>query len=359
MKYLLSIGLLFTILLLQMTKLSGQIDYQKGYVVFNTGDTLNGFIKEFSDKDGLTLLFKKNSEQPPDKLTASQLTGFRYHSGALYESNTVWNGTDSVDVFLTCLILGSIDLYSFVDNTLKKRFYIKTPTYGLRELRDVTETITEENGNKKIKRNRYFRGELKNAMRACPAIYSQVDNTHLTYKSLLKIFSTYYSCVSEKYGRYYKYTEQQKGEFEWTILGGFNRLKLKRSRLSTRSSITDIPDRRYGYNFGIYVDYYLPKTTNQFAIGVGYRKFFFKLKNRTLSLDEISFNLSRYYMVNERYRVFLGAGIDRIISEEIKAMEICVRGGQDFKIKKLRIMNSAEIRFGITNIVAFNIGIRI
>lgn len=87
----------------------GQKIFREGYVLKNNGDTLNGLVQfEANQKVDNICIFKRFDIANVVMYSPDMLKGFGYKNGNYYESFTV----KEKNVFLECLLKGSVGLYS-------------------------------------------------------------------------------------------------------------------------------------------------------------------------------------------------------------------------------------------------------
>lgn len=172
------IGCLLAIPMLSM----GQSNYQKGYVLNNSKDTLKGYVDykpKISSQNSIT--FKSNLDAQPQTFNAQTAKGYGFQSGFSFESYTVRiskgttktealkvgldTSTRGATVFLRVLQTGpNVTIYSYTDD-IKEHFYVRgsssTQPYELMRAR----YIEANNSNKIITTDRY-KGQLLFEMRA-------------------------------------------------------------------------------------------------------------------------------------------------------------------------------------------------
>jgi hypothetical protein len=93
-----------------------QTEFTKGYIVFNNGDSLNGFLQEDAEDNLLTkVIYSDNASGNPHKeYNANEIKSFYFNGGNLFESVHFRDVNDSPAVcFAKYILKGYYSLYSF------------------------------------------------------------------------------------------------------------------------------------------------------------------------------------------------------------------------------------------------------
>ncbi|MBC7565554.1 MAG: hypothetical protein H7223_01145 [Pedobacter sp.] len=171
-------GLLLALPMLSM----GQPNYQKGYIVNNSMDTLKGYI-DYKPKVNTvpSISFRQELNSPAQAFTPNSAKGYGFNGAASFESFNVRisNGSTKTEglkvgidtssrrafVFLKVLQRGpNVTIYSYTDE-IKERFYIKgnasTAPYELIRMRYI-----EANNSSKVVGADRYKGQLLFEMRS-------------------------------------------------------------------------------------------------------------------------------------------------------------------------------------------------
>lgn len=131
--------LLLLPLLIGSAVVYGQKIYREGYIVKNSGDTLNGLIQfEQNQKIDQKCIFKRFDLAITVIYTPESLKSFGYKNGSFYEAREI----DGKRIFLECLVKGKLSLYA-----ISKKMYIEGENQDLIELKNGTIKKTKGNNN--------------------------------------------------------------------------------------------------------------------------------------------------------------------------------------------------------------------
>jgi hypothetical protein len=197
------IGLLLALPMLSM----GQANYQKGYIVTTSSDTLRGFVDYRPKVNAVSSIsFRKDLNSQPEVFTPLTVKGYGVDRTQSFEAHNVRislgstkteglkvgidTSSKKATVFLKVLQRGSnVTIYSYTDE-IKERFYIKgngnTEPYELIKTRYL-----EANNSNKIKGADRYKGQLLFEMRSYNAgtefFESDFDDLAYTEAEMIKV----------------------------------------------------------------------------------------------------------------------------------------------------------------------------
>lgn len=192
--------------------LFAQNKFENGTIFYKNGNEENGLI-EFHNKNNKEVLFKKDENDTPKKLTPNQIAYYFFknlnkkivseninsYKYAEQSSNNI-SGQKiiseeiiSTPHFLEVLVEGKSNLlFLDVDNS-KKRYFLKSEKSGLKEL-DIVIRDSNSIQNKQFKLKRYI-GILGLEFNDCETVQSKVNTVRFSQSDLSKIFIEYNNCV--------------------------------------------------------------------------------------------------------------------------------------------------------------------
>lgn len=201
--------LAFIFAVVPLFKVQAQKQYEEGYVITNSMDTLRGFVNYLNwSKNPESVQFKPTPESPEQVLGLQDISGFfvheEYYVKALVKVDDTPTKIEELTysrehqtheqmVFLRALVTGSKSLYYFKGK--KDNFYLAqgNSTYELLvnyrykiELNGGENTITVDS----------FKGQLSNYTSDCPAVTGKTRSLAYSSSSLIKFFNAYYSACS-------------------------------------------------------------------------------------------------------------------------------------------------------------------
>ena len=218
-----------------------QENFKPGFIVFENGDTLQGYIDYRNwDINPNEISFKEKPEENIKLFTPHIIKEFcvldeKYRSAFVQtEISTPMSSllyfdeelrfADTV-VFLQTMIEGGKCLYSYKNQYGKEYFYIKNNSaYELliyrKYIRESEEDKDEiKDGLKIVAENKKYLGQLSSYLNDCPTIYQKITNTEYTKKSIYNLFNDYYDCTSKPVEFQKK---REKISLKYGVLGGIS-----------------------------------------------------------------------------------------------------------------------------------------
>ncbi len=169
-----------------------QPNYQPGYVVMSTGDTLRGLVNDRAEmKNARECSFKAVPDEAPRQYGPEQLNGYGFTTGKMYESRRI--RLDSVTVatvFVELLVKGRLSLYHY---KVGDRYFAEKPPEELRELTRVEKRI-ERDGIPYVVVHALYKGTLTYMTLDCPRLKRKIDRLPLDLDDLLRVVQEYNAC---------------------------------------------------------------------------------------------------------------------------------------------------------------------
>jgi hypothetical protein len=315
MKYYL---LLFFIAVFQFS--IAQVEYEKGYVVENNGDTIQCFIKNFDwAKPPNEIEIKKLESDKSNIKTIMEIQSFEIYNSSKYirktimidksmndsirittEKNPIWiNST----LFVQVLIEGEANLYS-ISNKDEEYFYYSFNNDSIHPL--ICKKYYTNQEKNVIATNNLFRSQLWNNIKYDGLEIKTLQAIDYNKESLIKYFKKYNESKGKKYKIYFK--SREKPIISVRILGG------NYNTHSTISSILIWPYKEEkfssnnGFHFGVEFETIFPINRRRFAFVFQpiYEHFYVNYSNKNNIKYIISYNClnfpigARYYIIKKK-----------------------------------------------------------
>lgn len=176
--------------------LLAQVNFERGFVIGNDGDTTSGWIHDISPKvNARECHFKMNNQAELKVYNPSQISYYSIDNGKRYESFKVDIGGGETQFFLEYLVDGVIDLLYLRGPGGFDHYFIQKGQ-ELLELKQ-RETIVYENGKRYKKVVPLFRSTLTYVMSDAPPLESQLTKTKLKHKSLINLLRNYHNTIND------------------------------------------------------------------------------------------------------------------------------------------------------------------
>ncbi|WP_291529873.1 hypothetical protein [Bacteroides sp. UBA939] len=178
-------------LLLLTTSMNAQ-NYQKGYIITNEKDTIEGLINLRTDNmNARQCEFKTNEEADKTIYYPGDITGYRFMpNGKYYISHDATIDGQTKTVFLEYLVHGTIDLYYYDSEGNGDNVYYFFEKGG--QMNAFTKEPDKVEGVKVIKDNKYV-GHVKYYFKDYPMVMGEVDKMTFTQASFIDIAQTYHA----------------------------------------------------------------------------------------------------------------------------------------------------------------------
>jgi len=307
-----------------------QKNYQPGYIITFSGDTVNGFIDyrnwginpteiTFMNASGETRYFS------PLNIKAFSVSNENYISGIVKvdadfynDQNLSYSGTYTYrtdTAFLRTLVQGDKSLYQYKDINGKEHFFIGTSN-GPEVLRYKL-FLKDIDGKKTIVSDKKYIGQLYLYLRDCAEINEKLRDTRYKEADLTALFSAYYK-LTHKNIRFKNREEKTPVSFGFITGVSISRLKFKGDGDENLTetefpSSTNIP-------VGIFLNFGLPRSLAKWSVAnellytsyktsKTYMENQYKTSYATLGYGYLKLdNMLRYSYYSGRLSLFLNAG---------------------------------------------------
>ena len=168
-----------------------QTDFQKGYIITNQNDTIQGLI-DYVDgpKKYRTCDFKKSLDPTFTNYRPGEIRGYRLAGDKYFESKNITIEGEPNNVFLELLVKGNASLYRF-----KNTFYIEKSDTAFYELTNPEQQVVIDWKKNMQKTNKHI-GILNYLLSDCPRLRGKIQNTDLNQRALSRLVVNYNECVN-------------------------------------------------------------------------------------------------------------------------------------------------------------------
>ncbi|MCU4163659.1 hypothetical protein [Carboxylicivirga caseinilyticus] len=175
-----------------------QTDLRPGYVITNDLDTIYGLVDYRGDIRNMKFCsFQQEGQQEIKQFNPKEIFGYRFNDGKYYVSKYINNEHVKDTVLVEFLLKGIRSLY-FYKSADYYAYFIDSEEYGMIEL-ESNDIAYEKDGVQLVGNNKKYIGLLTYALKDCPELKSDINNSVLTHKSLINITKKYhdYKCDDE------------------------------------------------------------------------------------------------------------------------------------------------------------------
>lgn len=208
MKQFLPLAILFC-LVSNFTK--AQTNFQPGYVVTLSGDTLRGEVDaRRAERSARIARFRASETAAAEEYKPLQIKGYGFVNGRVYQTETVMllDSLPSVrsyeevvlsrrPSFLEVIVQGAGNLLYLRDERGKDHYYVRVQNKPTEELIQSFQTQALKSGTYRRPTNE-FRKTLAVATQQCLAVQPAISNLKYDQQSLIKLLSSYNQCVGSK-----------------------------------------------------------------------------------------------------------------------------------------------------------------
>ncbi len=247
---------------------------QEGFIVKNSGDTIQGYIQNKNEKALLNkCYFKQDIQNEMQVFSPDDLVGFGFKNGRAFVSNKLFlNVQDSLSFFAEKYIGDDLSLFIY-----NKKYFVKDSSRSY--LLVNTRTSYSQN-DKVLTRNNYeYIGILNMLMKDCPDLSKIIQTTKLQPISLEKTIEYYYSCKKEKPNLYYNPSKAVAHKIGIGLSLVQAEIKVHSQEGTVSQSIDDISFERVScLSPRIFYNTQIPGISNRisFQVNLSYAQFQFK-----------------------------------------------------------------------------------
>lgn len=280
-KFLRLLSLLICLSVSQQT--IAQIDFENGFYVTNSNDTIPCLIKNLDWKDNpSSFTYKLNETDTPKTLSLKEVNAFSVNNHSYIKkrvsidmsSNSTALLTfdrnpdfEEKEVFLEVLFVGASTLYQYENGNLS-RYFFTLPDGTVEPLIHknyrVKNTFMDSN---KIAENNFYRQQLFNNLKCNSIKQSYIEHLRYAEKELIDFFEKYNTCVGGNTGTAYK----KNVAYHWFNLSIRPRLNFSSfsmlNALARPQQTTDFEDRST-FGLGVEAEFVLPFNNNKWSVFV-------------------------------------------------------------------------------------------
>ncbi len=163
-----------------------QRDYQRGYIIRSSGDTLRGEIRYTERSEAsLSCCFRSGPKAAVTCYQPDELRGYGFESGRIYESTLLKEAL----VFMQVLADGKARLLKY-----NQQYYAKKAPFPLLLLESRDTLIYRNNFPYKGKGKEFVTVLRDQLMADCPAVEEELNRSILQDSDLIRVFSLYNNC---------------------------------------------------------------------------------------------------------------------------------------------------------------------
>lgn len=212
--------LFFLFVLFSCQVINAQTNYLDGYILLNEKDTVFGKIdnRAYSD-NSLYCDFKKSETDSVTRYYPGEIYGYRFVNGKYYISKDVEIDNKQVRLFFEYLINGNLDIYFFMDEANKGRYFASKESLPLKELK-YSEKTTMIDGKLMLDVSKEYVGLLTYFTMDCEKIRSEIPKMNeVDHKKLIRFAEKYHSLTC-KDGNCIIYEKQLSRKIKVNAVGG-------------------------------------------------------------------------------------------------------------------------------------------
>jgi hypothetical protein len=179
----------------------GQLQYQKGYVVTLTKDTIYGLIKDRGEIVNAKLCqFKKEPKADVVTYTAEEILAYKFINGKAYRAMEVFKNDKYQMAFVEVLIEGKVNLYHFWNRSVMNYFIEKEngkPIGLLNELYTVKKPAEDffSRAEYKTFQIETYKDSLDSLFKGCKDLEQKINDVEYEVKPLMQLTKAYLKCT--------------------------------------------------------------------------------------------------------------------------------------------------------------------
>jgi len=366
--------LLFTVFTLITFNCLAQINFEEGYYLPETGDTVTCFIKNKGWKNNPSEFQYRLTKEGETLTTDINSVKEFYVSGIKYERYTIEIDLFSQEnhfvsskwapdfqtktLFLRALITGKVSLYGYEDGKLR-RFFYKKQGEKPKQLVFKEYQITPN----KIATNESFKQSLLLALECDDLNKSDFQKLRYTQTSLIKVYKDFYSCIGEPYVDYSESGPKSSLKVNLKLGSNFSSFSLKGPR--TNGAELEFQDQ-VSLRVGSELEWVLPAKQNKWSLTLEPSFCYYSAEtsfsddeftNQIVTIEyqslEVPIGLRHYFFLSKSSKLFVNALF--IFDLPISSNVSFSRFSQDLKVEA---NNSFSFGLGYSLKEKYNIEVR-
>lgn len=363
----------FLVILFIFLNLTGysQINYEKGYYINNSGQKVDGFIKNKDwSNDPTEFDFKITLKTESNLLSIDVVKEFGVYGDIKYVRKTVNLDRSSnraeklsdkkepkfetVKIFLKVLVDGEATLYSYTDYNLK-RFFYKLKDSSVEPL-VYKKYILSYN---KVAENDKFKQQLFLSLKCSDITIKDLEKLRYKKNQLIELFVKYNQCQDSDYIQYDN-QKSTKGK-DWFNLNLRLGLNYSSATLTKKTILRDIPypdfDRKLGLRLGLEAEAILPFNNNKWSIIFESTYQSYSQDNKWVAEDisggsnefqnsitykviEFALGGRHYFFLSDNSKIFVNSSFNVDFSDFFNDSVLISEGGGKYKTEAVTIINS-------------------
>ena len=312
--------LLFLLALIAYIHSYSQINLEKGYLIDNSNQKTNCFVKNVDWQNNPTEFeYQLTENSSIEKASIETIKEFGIYNTSKYIRVKVKIDRSTGDInnldyekkailkeeilFLKVLVQGNSSLYQYVDNNLNRYFYNKDNS--------AIEQLIFKNykiGTKLGENNRY-KQQLWNNLKCPTFTFDKIKNIDYNKNELVAFFIEYNKCNNNEFINFEE--KQKRNLFNLNIRPGLNY-----SSLSIQNSLSSSKDAKFNneltFRFGLEAEFIMPFNKDKWALIVEPTYQYFKsekeLSTQNIKADytsiELPIGIRHYFFLNSNSKLF-------------------------------------------------------
>ncbi len=346
-----------------------QIEFEKGYIINNSGEKKACIIKNIDWHNNPTKINYKLSEN--DNIRTATIKdieefGIGNHLKFIRATVDLDKSSENLNyisenrkptfeketIFLKTLVEGKASLYKYTKGLLQ-RYFFKLDNQPIKPLVYKLYLIEDQ-----LRKNEYFKQQIYNNLRCSAITKEKLKKIDYIQKDLVKIFVAFNRCSNSQYKNFVP--KNKKDRFNL-----YAKIGLNSSLLSIDNSIANENkfdfDRQYVFKIGLEIEYILPFNKNKWGIilGPNYQHYKSKKIKKTISISgnqSIISNVNYHSLeipVGIRYYMFLN-NHSKLFINALYIKDFSINSSITFSRKDGSYLN--EIEIGSWKNLAFGLG---
>ncbi len=317
---------------------TAQVKYEAAYYITNSGEKVNGFIKNEGWKNNPSQIeFKENKEVGAELLKMDAITEFGVERKFKYIRATVAIDRSSDDsnnisstkapkleeetLFLKVLIEGDANLYFYADNNLQRFFFSKYKVPIEQLVYKPYKAFSTVVG-----KNEQYKQQLYNNLKCQTIDISMINRLEYAQSDLIGLFRTYNKCTNAIIADYE--LAEPKGDFNLTLRPSIRIASFSfKNAVAKRKSATF--ETKTGFSVGVELEYVIPYDRNKWALILEptYQSYepSPELTQEGQGVEvsytsiEIPFGLRHYFFLNDKSKLFVNASfvVDVVLDSKL------------------------------------------
>ncbi len=313
-----------------------QTNYQPGYAITTSGDTLNGLIDYRNwEKNPERISFKSVENAPEQVLGLMEIQGFSVADESYvkatvkvevspFKTNDLKEEKEfnfkNATAFLRAIVTGPKSLFYLKDNEGRVCMYIKEG--GEYVLLEYKKYLKKVDGKRLITQNQKYVGQLNLYLQDCPEMSAKLSGIEYDPKSIEKRFRIYYECTLEEMD-YFRKPDRAKSE--WRVVAGAVMTTLKINANNTPLLAEADYDPSLSFAAGVSYDIFITRGQQRWSAYLEFLLTNYNIKGRyenvrnveyytygdlTFAFTHLQFNpMLRYHRPIGNNHLFFNAGL--------------------------------------------------